>query len=135
MEGTAIQLISVASVISYLEQPCCSHATTHTHGNDDVANTATSTFDKRVSNHPGSGHAVGMTDGNTTAVDVATAGIDPQMAKAVQYLYGKCLVQLPKTDVIDTQAVSIQKLGHGIHRAQPHFLRRAAGDSDAEITA
>ena len=51
------------------------------------------------------------------------------------HLHGEGLVQLPKADVVDLEAMRLEQLRHGEDRADAHLVGIAAGDRDAAIDA
>src|SRR5689334_11970415 len=100
-----------------------------------MANPAPLTFDQGVADHARAGHSVRMADGNGAAVDIVPLGIDAEPVAAVKRLHGKGLVELPKTDVVDTEPMLPQQPWNREDRADPHLVRRAPGDGDAAIGA
>lgn len=88
-------------------RPSCPHA----HRHDDVARTASFAFDQCVSDQTGACHPVRITDRNAAAVDVVSGRTDSRLVTAVQHLACKCLVELPRSDVVDCQAMKLQVLG------------------------
>ena len=51
-----------------------------------------------------------MADRDRAAIDVVPGGIDAELVAAVQALAGEGLVELPDLDVVDLQALALQKL-------------------------
>ncbi|MNJ38738.1 hypothetical protein D3C77_335910 [compost metagenome] len=86
-----------------------------------------------MADHARATHAIGVADGNGTAVDVEPCRVNTQGLRAIQHLAGKRLVDFPQPDIIDAQAMLTQQLGDRQHRADAHFLWRQAGHSDTTI--
>src|SRR6516225_7425282 len=100
-----------------------------------MTNPAALAFDQRVADHACAGHSIRMADGNCAAVDIVPLGIDTEPVAAVKSLNRKRLVELPKTDVVDLEAVLPQQLWDREYRADPHLVRRTPRDRDAAIDA
>src|SRR5437588_6435985 len=100
-----------------------------------MTNPAALTFDQGVADHARSGHSVRVADGNGAAVDIVPLRIDAEPVAAVKRLHGEGLVELPETDVVDTEPMLPQQLWNREYRADPHLVRRAPGDRDAAIGA
>src|SRR3546814_2320526 len=92
-------------------------------------------LDQGVADHAGTGHAVGMADGDGAAVDVQPVVRDAELVAAVEHLDGEGLVQLPQADVVDPQAVALEQLRYREDRADAHVFRLAAGDGPSAIGA
>src|SRR5579883_1583373 len=71
-------------------------------------------------------HAIGMADRDGTAIDVELLRIDAEPVPAIEHLYGKRLVQLPKVDVVDLEAEALEQTRHGENGPNTHFVRLAA---------
>ena len=54
---------------------------------------------------------------------------------AIEHLDGKGLVELPKANIVDTQAKPLEKLGHGEDRADTHFVGLGTRDGHSNIAA
>src|SRR5579871_3627681 len=76
-----------------------------------------------------------MADRDGAAVDVEPVVVDAEPVAAVEDLHGESFLQLPEADVVDLEPVRLEELGHGEDGADPHFVRIAAGDSDAAVDA
>src|SRR5210317_903836 len=57
-------------VLKHFEQASSPHATAHAHGAHNIARAAAFAFDQRMAHHARARHAVGVANGNGTAVDV-----------------------------------------------------------------
>src|SRR5271155_3000459 len=100
-----------------------------------MSNPAALTLDQRVTDHARAGHPVRVTDGNGAAVDIVPLGSDAEPVAAVKSLHGEGLVELPEPDILDPEPVLPQQLWNGENRADPHLVRRAAGDRYTAIGA
>ena len=80
-------------------------------------------------------HTVGVTHGNRAAVDVQAISRDAQLVAAIQHLNRKRFVQFPQVDVVDREAQTCQRFGHGVHRANAHFVRLATGHGKTKESA
>src|SRR5258708_25527223 len=84
----------------------------------------------------GAAHAMGVADGDRTAIDIVLAGIDAEAVAAIKRLHGEGFVELPEVDVFDLEAVLLQELRHGKDGADPHLVwltprhRHAAIDAE-----
>src|SRR6202030_1005254 len=116
-----------------LEEPGRAHAATDAHRDDNITNPAALTLDQRVTDHARAGHPVRVTDRNGAAVDIVPLGIDAEPVAAVQSLHGEGLVELPEPDILDLEPVLPQQLWNGENPADPHLVRRAAGDRNTAI--
>src|ERR1700679_2535473 len=74
-----------------------------------------------------------MAGRDRAAGDVDLFAVDAEPVAAIDHLHRERLVQFPETDVVDAEAVRLQQLGHGEHRADAYFVGIAAGDRDAAI--
>src|SRR5215471_874033 len=86
--------------LRYFKQPGRAHAAADAHCDHHILDTAALALDQRVTNQARPGHAVGMANGNGTAVDVETLHGNPQLIAAVDSLHGECLVEFPEPDVV-----------------------------------
>src|SRR5947209_3717352 len=118
-------------ILQDLEEPGRAHAAADAHRDDDITNSAALTFDQRVTDHARAGHPVRMTNRNGAAVDIVTLGIDAEAVAAIESLNGEGLVELPEPDILDPEPVLPQQLWNRENRADPHLVRRAAGDRHA----
>src|ERR1700739_1698879 len=100
-----------------------------------MTNPAALPLDQRVTPHARAGHPIRVTDGNGAAVDIVALGIDAEPVAAVKSLHGESLVELPQPDILDREPVLPQQLWNGENRADPHLVRRAAGNCDTAIGA
>ena len=114
-----------------LEQARAAHAAADAHGDHHVLGAAALAFLQDVAGQARAGHAEGVADGDGAAVDVVLLRVDAQLVAAVEALAGEGLVQLPKVDVVDLQAVAFQEARDGEHRADAHLVGLAAGDRPA----
>ncbi len=105
------------------------------HRHHDVLDAAPLALDQRMAGQARAAHAVGVADRDRAAVDVELVVVDAEPVAAVDHLHGEGLVQLPEADVVDLEAVRLEELRHGEHRADAHLVRIAAGDRDAAIDA
>ena len=74
-----------------------------------------------------------MAHGNGAAVDVEFVVVDAQLVAAVKHLHRKGLVQLPQANIIHTQTVLLEQLGHCKYRTNAHFIGLTAGDRHTPI--
>src|SRR5262249_39322730 len=98
-------------------------------------NTAPFALDQSVSNHASTGHPIRVTDRNRTAIDVVPIRVDIEPVSAIESLDSERFVELPQTDIVDLETVLLQQLGHREDRANPHFVRSAAGDRNPTVGA
>ncbi len=59
--------------------------------------------------------------------------INTQLIAAVQHLTGKSFIELPQTDVVNAQPVTIEQFGNGKYGPNTHFFSRTTGDGKATI--
>ncbi len=88
-----------------------------------------------MTDHARAGHTVRMSDRDGTAADVQPFDGNAEALLAIEHLDCKGLVQLPKSDVIDAEAETLEQLGHREHGANPHFVRFGAGDGHPDIAS
>ena len=88
-----------------------------------------------MTDKPAPSHAKGVPECYASTVDVELFGIDSQAVAAVKRLAGERLIEFPKPDIIDAQAMAFQQFRDGEYRADPHLLRRATCDLEAAIEA
>src|SRR5262249_60244982 len=62
--------------------------------------------------------------------DVEFFRIDAQLVATIDHLHGVSLVQLPEIDVINLQAMPLQKPRHRCDRANTHLVGLDAGDDE-----
>src|SRR5271154_599246 len=139
MIGCSIPNISVMAVftpascfpvglrsVDDFEQACGPHAAADAHCDNRVFRLAPAALDQCVARQTCSGHAIGMTDRDRTAVHVELFRVDAELVAAIDHLYRERLVQLPEIYIVDGQAVSFEKPRHGVDRTDPHLVRLAA---------
>src|SRR5688572_28499606 len=117
----------------HFEKPGGTHAATHAHGDDNVLHSATPPLKQGMPDESRSAHSVRMSDRDPAAIDVVDLRVDAEFVAAIECLDGESLVELPQSDVGDSQAMQLQKVRNGEHRPDTHFFRRAARDCDSEI--
>src|SRR6266852_164098 len=91
------------------EQACGAHAATDAHRHNRVFRLAPAALDQGVARQTGSGHAIGMTNRDRTAVHIELFRINAELVAAIDHLNGECLVQLPKIDIVDLETVALEK--------------------------
>src|SRR5262249_48724698 len=96
---------------------------------------APAAFLQGVDGGPGAGHAEGMADRDRAAIDVVLLGIDAELVARIEALAGEGLVELPEIDVVDLQAMALEKLRHGVDRADAHLVGLAAGRGPGDEAA
>src|SRR5690242_18576014 len=96
------------------------------HGADGMFRLAPPALDQRGAGQASTGHAIGMADGNRTAVDVELVRVDAELVAAIDHLHREGFVELPEIDVVDLQAVPLEQPRHGIDRSHAHLVRLAA---------
>src|SRR5271156_5064617 len=96
---------------------------------------APTTFLQDVAGQPRAGHSEGMADRDRAAVDIVLFRIDAELVARVQALAGKRLVELPDIDILHLHAGALEKLRHGVDRADTHLVRLAAGRSPGDEAA
>src|ERR1700730_9084798 len=96
------------------EQARGAHAAADAHGDDGVFRLAPPPLNQGVTGKARTGHAVGMTDCNRTAVHVELFRIDAQLVAAIDDLHRESFVQFPEVDIVDGQSVPLEQPGHGI---------------------
>ena len=104
-----------------LEKTGRTHPTPDAHGDNGVLGLAPAALDQSMTSQARAGHAIGMTEGDRSTVDVELFRIDAELIAALDHLDRKRLIQFPKPDIVDRQSVPLQKPGHGIDRADPHL--------------
>ena len=72
--------------LEHFEQASSTHAAADAHGDDHVLHTAALAFDQGVAGHAGTGHTVGVADGDGAAVDIVFFRVDAELVPAVQAL-------------------------------------------------
>src|SRR5574343_1610288 len=120
------------SASEHFEDAAGTHAAADAHGQGNAAGSPALAFDQGVARQALARHAVGMTHRNGATVDVQAVGRDAQLVAAIQHLHRKGFVEFPQVDVVDRQAQSCQRLGHGKDRADAHFIRLASGHGKAQ---
>src|ERR1700730_1981882 len=105
-----------------LEQSGCSHSAANAHRDDGVFGLAPAALDQRVARQPRSGHAIGMTDRDRTAVHVELFRIDAELVAAIDHLHREGFVQFPEIDIVDLETMTLEKPRHGVDRADPHLV-------------
>src|SRR5258708_22459834 len=109
------------------------------HGHDGPLGLAPTALLQNVARQPRAGHPERVADGDRAAVDVVLVGIDAKLVTGIEALAGKRLVELPKIDIVDFQAMALQQLRHRENRADAHLVRLAArprpGDQAADRLA
>ena len=118
-----------------LEKTGRTHPTPDAHGDNGVLGLAPAALDQSMTSQARAGHAIGMTEGDRSTVDVELFRIDAELIAALDHLDRKRLIQFPKPDIVDRQSVPLQKPGHGIDRADPHLVGFASGDGDTPVCA
>src|SRR6185437_13125208 len=111
-----------------LEQTGAALATADAHGHHAPLGLAPAALLQDVAGEPRAGHAERMTDRDRAAIDVVLGRIDAEPVATVEALAGEGLVQFPDVDVVDLQALALEKLRHGEHRADAHLVGLAARD-------
>src|SRR6516165_12458461 len=111
-----------------LEEPGAALPAADAHGHHAPLGLPAPAFLQDVAGQASAGHAEGMADRDRAAVDVVFRRIDLEPIAAVQALAGERLVQLPDIDVVDLEAMPLQKFWHGEHRANTHLIRLATRD-------
>src|SRR4030095_1494533 len=99
-----------------LEQPGGAHAAADAHRDDAPALALPLQLEQQRAGHPGTGHAVRMSDGDRAAVRVQLIHRDAEPVAAVHDLRGEGLVQLDDVDVVDGEAGALEQLRHREHR-------------------
>src|SRR5690606_35280509 len=84
-----------------------------------------------MARHAGTGHAVGMADGDGATGDVESVVVDTEGITAVQHLAGEGFVELPDIDIVHPEPVNPEQLGHGEYRADAHLVRFATRHHEA----
>lgn len=79
----------------HFKQARRAHTGANARGDDDVFDSAAFPFDQGVTDEPGSGHAIGMPDGDTAAIYVVFFRVYAQKVSAVEDLTGERFVQFP----------------------------------------
>ena len=74
-----------------------------------------------------------MPDGNRPTIDVELFVGNAQAIAAIDHLDRECLIELPQSDILHGQVVSLKKLRHRENRADAHDVRIASGDGNPPI--
>jgi hypothetical protein len=117
------------------EQSRCAHAAADAHRHDAVFRAAPLAFDQQVAGHARARHAVRVADGDRAARHVELVVRNAEFVADVEHLAGECFVELPDADIVHRQAVLLQELRHGEHRADAHLVRIARRDHHAAVDA
>src|SRR5258705_2604156 len=132
----SLNLRSIIASASYdLEQASRALAAADAHGDDGVFDAAPFALDQRVPGHACARHAVGVTDGDRSAIDVEAIHWDAEPVAAVDDLAGEGLVQLPQADVLEVHARSLEETRHGEHGADAHLVGLTTGHRQSAIDA
>ena len=79
-----------------------------THGDDDVTGASSPAFDEGVARAARAGHAVGMADGDRTAIDVEKFVGNAQFVPAIDHLHRECFVKFPQADIIHFEGEALE---------------------------
>jgi hypothetical protein len=81
-------------------------------------------------------HAVRVTDGDRTAVDVESIVGKPELVAAIKNLYREGFVEFPQSDIGELHARTLQQLRDRIHGTDTHLVgfasRHGESAEDAE---
>src|SRR5438093_3346663 len=101
-------LLARCSSVDNFEQASSTHATANTHRNNSILGLTPAALDQGMAGHPRSGHAVGMTDCDRSAIDVKLFRVNPELVAAIDHLHRKRLIQLPQIDIIDLKSMTLE---------------------------
>src|SRR5260370_23083442 len=88
-------------------------------------------IEQEVAGRARTGYPIGMAYRVRAAVDVELVRIDAESVSAINHLDRIGFVQLPQIDIVDFQAVSLQKPRYRNHRSDPHLVRLDARGHEA----
>lgn len=114
-----------------LEEAGSAHSTADAHGDDNMTHAKTLAREQSMPNETLTTHAVRMSYGNRTTVDVQTVIGNPKFVAAVQNLYREGFVELPQTNILDLQTCASQQFGYREDWAYAHLIGLTTSDGEA----
>jgi hypothetical protein len=111
-----------AEVSRDLEEASSTHSTADAHGNDDMTHAKALASEQGMTDQTLAAHAIRMTYGNGTAIDVKPIIGNTEFVATVENLYRKCFVEFPQTDILDLQTRTCQQFRHREDRADTHLI-------------
>src|SRR4030088_3218280 len=112
---TSCFLVELHSMDDF-EQACGAHAATDAHRHNRVFRVAPAALDQGVARQTRSGHAIGMTNRDRTAIHVQLFRIDAELVAAINYPPRERLVPPVPTTRPAGHAVWFEKPRHGVDR-------------------
>src|SRR5438552_11953938 len=106
------------------------HAAADAHCHHAVFRFAPPALDQEVAREPCPGHAVGMTDGDRTAIDVELVRINAELVAAIDHLHRVGFIELPEINVVDLQVMALEEPWDRCDRAYAHLVRLDAGGNE-----
>src|SRR3546814_12286500 len=111
------------------------HPAPDAHRYDNISDAAPLPFYKCMTDHPGTGHSIGMIDRDRAAINVEQLIRDMELITAVQQLGGKGLVQFPQADVVHLQLQSLEESRNRDRGADAHFIGLGSLPCQPDIAA